>query len=124
MLNVNPGFSAPVSALALLALSVAALAQHPEVHPDLQGNWTNASLTPLERPGALAGKLVFSEPDAAEWEKRTRDLNNRDRRDGGADTDVGRAYNELFFDQGSHLSRFSGSLARVRQTCCRRVSSC
>jgi len=77
---------------------------------DLQGNWTNASLTPLERPDALAGKTVFTDAEAAAWEKQRKDQNNRDRRDGGADADVARAYNELFYDQGSHLSRFDGTI--------------
>ena len=35
---------------------------------------------------------------------------DRDRRDGGADVDVGRAYNELFFDQGSQLARLNGTI--------------
>ncbi len=94
--------------IAVLAQSVAA--QTPSgSHPDLQGNWTNASLTPLERPDSLAGKTVMTAAEAAAWEQQRKVDNNRDRRDGGADADVARAYNELFYDQGSHLSRFDGS---------------
>jgi hypothetical protein len=101
---VNLRFPALGSVLALLALPLAAQ------KPDLQGNWTNASLTPLERPDALSGKTVLSEAEAVAWEKQRLENNNRDRRDGGAEADVARAYNELFYDQGSHLSRFDGSI--------------
>jgi hypothetical protein len=36
-------------------------------HPDLQGRWTNATLTPLERPAELAGKEFFTEQEAIEY---------------------------------------------------------
>jgi hypothetical protein len=71
--------------------------------PDLQGTWSTATLTPLERPAELAGKQFFTEKEAAEYEKQFLQQANRDRRDGGADTDVGRAYNEFWFSRGSHL---------------------
>src|SRR5579871_1822133 len=32
----------------------------PDGHPDLQGVWTNATITPFERPTTLAGKTVLS----------------------------------------------------------------
>jgi hypothetical protein len=32
--------------------------------PDLQGVWTNATITPLERPPALGDRLVLTEPEA------------------------------------------------------------
>ena len=35
--------------------------------PDLQGLWTNASLTPLERPAALGAKEFFTPAEAAEY---------------------------------------------------------
>jgi hypothetical protein len=36
--------------------------------PDLQGSWTNATLTPVERPAALGNKLVLSEAEATAME--------------------------------------------------------
>src|SRR5690242_13523402 len=39
-------------------------------HPDLQSIWTNATLTPLERPAAFAGKLTVSDAEAAVYEKQ------------------------------------------------------
>lgn len=69
-------------------------------HPDLQGIWNNAVSTPLERPQRLAGKTAFTAEELAEVTKRARaSRENRDRRDQkpGTVTDVGRAYNALWF---------------------------
>ena len=38
--------------------------------PDLQGIWTYATMTPLERPRELAGKPVLSKEEAAEYERQ------------------------------------------------------
>jgi hypothetical protein len=38
--------------------------------PDLQGIWTNATLTPLERPSASAAKEVLTDEEAAALEKQ------------------------------------------------------
>lgn len=74
-------------------------------HPDLEGIWTNSTRTPFERPAELAGKPFLTEQEATAYEQRILTQGNRDRRDGGAATDVARAYNQLFFDQGDKLSR-------------------
>src|SRR4051812_32622084 len=42
--------------------------------PDLTGNWTNATYTPLERPAAFASKEYFTPEEAAAFVK-TRDEN-------------------------------------------------
>jgi hypothetical protein len=39
-------------------------------HPDLQGFWTNATITPLERPRDLGAKEMYTEEEAAEIRKR------------------------------------------------------
>ncbi|MBV8843388.1 MAG: hypothetical protein JO307_11310 [Bryobacterales bacterium] len=75
----------------------------PDGHPDLQGIYSTATLTPLERPGDLGAKQFFTEKEAVEYENQLLKTTNRDRRDGGADTDVGRAYNEFWFSRGDHL---------------------
>jgi len=43
----------------------------PDGQPELQGFWTNATVTPLERPAALAGKEFFTEAERAENEKKS-----------------------------------------------------
>ena len=80
----------------------------PDGQPDLQGIWTNSTLTPLERPGEFRDKPVLTEPEAAAYERRMMSQGNRDRRDGDSETDVARAYNELFFDHGDKLARIDG----------------
>ena len=82
----------------------------PDGHPDLEGVWTNSSLTPLERIPQFEGKQTVTEAEATAYEKQNLEQNNRDRRDGGAEADVGRAYNELWFDRGSRLARVDGSV--------------
>src|SRR5258707_3087295 len=72
--------------------------------PDLQGTWSNASLTPFERPKELAGKEFFTEEEAATFTKRTLEQSNRDRRGASPAEDVGGAYNEAWFDRGSKLA--------------------
>jgi hypothetical protein len=42
----------------------------PDGQPDLQGYWTNATFTPLERPVELAGKEFFTEAESAAFEKQ------------------------------------------------------
>jgi hypothetical protein len=74
-------------------------------HPDLQGVWSTATITPLERPGELAGKEFFTEAEAAEHERLTLERTNRDRRDGGAEVDVARAYNDFWWDSGTRVVR-------------------
>ena len=44
----------------------------PDGQPDLQGIWTNATVTPLERPAELAGKDFFTPAEAAVYEKQDR----------------------------------------------------
>ena len=72
----------------------------PDGKPDLQGVWTSATLTPLERPADLGNKQFFTKEEAAQWTKQFLEINNRDRRDGTAQDDVGRAYNEFWFSRG------------------------
>jgi hypothetical protein len=69
--------------------------------PDFQGNWATATLTPLERPPEFAGKEFLTVQEAAEYERRTLEQVNSDRRDGGAEADLSRNYNEFWRDRGT-----------------------
>src|ERR1019366_7361834 len=42
----------------------------PDGRPDLQGVWTNITLTPLERPKDLGSKPYFTPQEAAEYQER------------------------------------------------------
>ena len=72
-------------------------------HPDLQGSWTNATLTPFERSREVAGKEFFTQDEAAEFEKRMLESGNRDRRGATPEADVNGAYNEAWFDRGTKV---------------------
>ncbi|HTW63592.1 MAG TPA: hypothetical protein VME17_03210 [Bryobacteraceae bacterium] len=77
--------------------------------PDLQGYYTNTSLTPMTRAKGLENQLFYTADQAASVE-RTNDpscvynCRNQDIRTGGAATDLARAYNDAFYDRGSKLA--------------------
>ena len=66
--------------------------------PDLQGVWNDATSTPLQRPSARAGKDVLSDEEANAFEQELAFDLTRDRRDGGPEADVNRAYNDHWMD--------------------------
>ncbi len=81
MKSANAAYSSHLwAALALTLSSSAAFAGNYKAprtadgHPDLQGIWTNATLTPVERPKALGNKLVLTEPEALQMEKRMQEF--------------------------------------------------
>jgi hypothetical protein len=86
-------------------MAVAQVPRTADGHPDLQGFWNNASLTPLQRPAGLGNKQFFTPAEAAAYEKSRLEEVNRDRRDGSGQADVERAYNEAWFDRGTKVSR-------------------
>ena len=73
----------------------------PDGAPDLQGMWTNATITPFERPRALADKPFLTEQEAAALERQSaerREENDSHPRPG----DVG-SYNDVWFDSGTKV---------------------
>ena len=77
-------------------------------HPSLQGIWTNATITPLERPALFNGKLSVSDAEAQKFERQDDDNLYTDRRSANAEQDRDHAYNSLFFDRGTELARVDG----------------
>jgi hypothetical protein len=81
-------------------------------HPDLQGTWTNATLTPLERPAEFAGKATVTDAEARAYEKKDLETNDIDKQDAPLLARAGSAgtggYNNLFIDRGSELARVDG----------------
>lgn len=83
--------------------------------PDLQGLWTNASITTLERP-SYVDTLVVAPERAAAIEAATNDLLAADSRP--TDPSVGapavggdvRGYNTFWLDLGSKLARVKGEI--------------
>ena len=85
------------------ALNKWAVPRMADGHPDFQGIWSNATITPFERPDELAGKEFLTEQEAADYEKRFARENNRDRRSSDSNADLKGAYNELWFDRGTRV---------------------
>lgn len=71
--------------------------------PDLQGVWSNAVITPLERPAELGDKAFFDEEEAANYEQARVNATNRDQRTASAEADVLNAYNDFWWDSGTNV---------------------
>jgi hypothetical protein len=66
--------------------------------PDLQGVWNDATSTPLQRQTNRTAQEVLSDEEAKQFEEELAFGLSRDRRDGGPEVDVNRAYNEHWMD--------------------------
>ena len=66
--------------------------------PDLQGIWTNATLTPMERPETLGSTVELSPEEAAQFEERS--AAQREANDRFIPGVVG-AYNQFWMDAGT-----------------------
>jgi hypothetical protein len=111
-----------LSALSLLAAMIAfpqaktagKMPHTADGHPDLQGIWSNATRTPVERTAEFAGKPTLPDAEAAAWEKK--DATNWQELDGTSEGPLHAtkgsqgtgAYNVLFYDMGSELARIDG----------------
>src|SRR5262245_29802681 len=94
---------------ALLALGSTVYAQSkgprtPDGKPDLQGTWSFATLTPLQRPKEFGNKAVLTPEEARKYAEDTRKARNMDTRTGGGRVDVERAYNDFWWDMGTTAS--------------------
>lgn len=78
------------------------LPRTPWGHPDLQGTWTNATTTPLERPAELAGKSTLTEAERRERDARAGIRDDRALSPG----DTG-FYNDFWLEQGRLISQTS-----------------
>jgi hypothetical protein len=78
--------------------------------PDLQGLYTNKTITPLERPAQFAGEAELTDEQIAELEGRaaTRSVDNG--RSKGTEADVSSAYNEFWWDRGKKVTTKRSSL--------------
>ena len=96
---------------ALTLISISAAGQNwkvprtPDGQPDLQGTWTNATLTPFQRPAELGDKQFFAEQEAAAYEKQRIQQTNTDLIEGerGADDLARRAYNNVWMERGTNI---------------------
>jgi hypothetical protein len=78
-------------------------------HPNFEGMWTNATVTPLQRPPALADKPTLDEAEAARYAKEFLAENDIDRRPDNPQQDVNLAYQNFFLDRGTELALVDGT---------------
>jgi len=80
----------------------------PDGHPDLQGIWSFATITPLERPSLYAGRdtLTAEEVAQANQDAAVRASSER-RKELTRDQDVALAYNQFWWDRGTSTGRTS-----------------
>ncbi len=91
--------------------AAASIPRLPDGRPDMNGVWSFATLTPVERSPEFGDKATLTQAEAEAFEKRTLEVQNRDRRDGegpggrGSDgrTDLERAYNQAWWDYGTKV---------------------
>src|SRR5262245_18291279 len=90
--------SACLAALLITSAHAQTTARLPWGDPDLEGIWTNATLTTVPRAPDVGTKAVFTPEEAAAWAKQRVQATNADRplRAG----EVG-AYNDAFFERGT-----------------------
>ena len=78
----------------------------PDGRPDLQGTWTNATLTPLERARAMGDRKFYTEQEVRELETRTATqrsaANERPATASVAGGNVG-SYNNFWLDSGDRV---------------------
>ena len=104
---------ASIGALAVVSLAATAQAQSPAAptadwtlprtpdgRPDLQGVWSFATLTPLERPGTLAGREFLSDAEVTERNHNARIGGDQPPRPGNPGT-----YNAFWWDRGTSDGR-------------------
>jgi hypothetical protein len=83
-------------------------------HPDFEGVWTNATITPMARPSIFKDQPSVSDAVAKQYEEKDKEV--LDSQDGKSDGPLIAAagssgtggYNVLFVDRGTQLARVDG----------------
>ncbi len=104
----------PLSAQPVAKAKSTAIPRTADGHPDFQGVWTNATITPMARPAIFKDKPTISGAEAKEYEKKDKEV--LDDQDGKSDGPLIAAagssgtggYNVLFVDRGTELARVDG----------------
>ena len=116
---MNTRLKIAISLLALLAGSTAVaqdwvMPRTPDGKPDLQGIWSNATQTPLERPAEFGDKGFLTAAEAAEQEQAWRDriaradLPSDPERAPPEDGNTDAGYNNFWVDRGTDAIEING----------------
>lgn len=86
----------------------------PDGRPDLQGNWTNVTLTPLQRPERFGSRRAMTEAEARELEARAMSAEERGHapsdpdRPAPTDGNTAAGYNLFWLDRGTNVAHIDG----------------
>jgi hypothetical protein len=72
--------------------------------PDLQGTYSNRTITPFERPADVGGREFYTPEEVAAIEKRAQEGGGDEGRNRGTRADVERAYNDFWWDRGTKVT--------------------
>mgnify|MGYP001424004147 FL=1 len=87
---------------------VASLQRTRDGRPDLQGAWSFATITPLERPPQYSGREFLTDEEVAGLNEDAATRASSDRREGlSAQRDVDLAYDQFWWDRGTSDGRTS-----------------
>jgi hypothetical protein len=90
-----------VAIVIAFSATVSAQKKTPDGQPDIQGVWTNPTITPFERPAALKDKAFLTPEEARTLEQQSAE--RRARADGTSRAgDVG-SYNDFWSDSGTQV---------------------
>jgi hypothetical protein len=78
--------------------------------PDLQGTFSNRTITPFERPANVNGREFFTPEEVAALERRASEQSGDEGRNVGTRGDVERAYNDFWWDRGTKVTTLRTSL--------------
>jgi hypothetical protein len=78
--------------------------------PDLQGTFSNRTITPFERPANVNGREFFTPQEIAAIEKSASERSGDEGRNKGTRGDVERAYNDFWWDRGTKVTTLRTSL--------------
>src|SRR6188472_495543 len=90
---------APLAVKAQTKAPAAKVWRTPWGDPDLQGSWSNATTTPLERPAKYQGREFLTAEERREQDKQTA-IGTDKRGLPGSDQDVNDAYNAFWWERG------------------------
>jgi hypothetical protein len=99
----GPSQALTASAKARLGAKSPVVERTPDGRPDLQGNWSFATVTPLERPRELGQKEVLTNAETVAYERQAAERNDADRRSPRTDVDVELGYNNFWYDRGTRI---------------------
>jgi hypothetical protein len=85
-------------------------ARTPWGEPDLQGTFSNRTITPFERPANVGNREFFTPDEVAALEKQAQERNGDEGRTKGTRGDVERAYNDFWWDRGTKVTTLRTSL--------------